>query len=226
MQKGKLIHCNGIVQCEESLQPGYRQENGIDIGSFRNIFFKDFELDYILDFSLEKGIHFHIATHSEATSTCEDKARITGLPLERVIKGYYLQDLKNGKVYALTIPGNRKYDKNKITEFLGIPQKESASRLVRSRWLPMHIEEGTVHPFVNSTDFNGKHDGGKLEAILFDGIFSEKRKKEGGLDDFSITTHPSTGYDNHRISIQINYNDALEILKENFSNRVQVTNLV
>ncbi len=224
MQKGKLIHCNGIIECIEPDERGYVEENSIDSESFRDIFFKDFKLDYILDISIERKMHFHIATHSKATSTCQEKADLTGLPLERVTKGYYLQDTKTGKVYALAIPGNKTFDKNNIAKFLGINPDESASRIVRSKWLPVHIEYGTVHPFVNTKSFNGGE--GKLELILFDTHFAEKRKNEGGLDDFSFTTHPSTGYDNHRLSIQINYNNAMEILRETFSNRVQAIDLV
>ena len=48
--KGKLIHCNRIVKCQEPDEFGYREENGVDIDSFRSIFFKDYNLDYILDF--------------------------------------------------------------------------------------------------------------------------------------------------------------------------------
>ena len=74
--KGKLIHCNDIIRCQEPQELGYIEENGIDINSFRNIFFKDFNLGYILDYAIRDNIHFHIATHAIPTSTCEEKAEI------------------------------------------------------------------------------------------------------------------------------------------------------
>ena len=37
--KGKLIHCNGIIKCQEPKEEGYKEENGLDYDSFRNIFF-------------------------------------------------------------------------------------------------------------------------------------------------------------------------------------------
>ncbi len=226
MQKGKLIHCNGIVDCIEPKEEGYRQENGIDINSFRNIFFKDFELNYILDIALAKRIHFHIATHTKATSTCQEKADITGLPLERVIKGYYLQDNDNGNSYGLMIPGNKTYNKYMVASFLNIKPEEVETRISRSKWLPVHIEAGTVHPFVNEKSFNLPTSDGKLEKIIFDERTIEKRDSEGGLDDFSFTAHPSTGYDNHRLSIQINYSDAFRILSTAFPKRIFFADIV
>ena len=75
--KGKLIHCDGIVKCEEPREIGYKEENGVDIDSFRNIFLKDFKLGYILELAIRYNLHFHIATHSIKTSTCQEKADIT-----------------------------------------------------------------------------------------------------------------------------------------------------
>lgn len=224
--KGKLIHCDGIVKCDEPKEVGYKEENGIDYDSFRNIFFKDFKLDYILDLAIRYDFHFHIATHSIKTSTCQEKADITGLPLERVVKGIYLEDTKTEEVYALAIPGNKSYVKDKIAKFLSIKEDYIDARIRKSKWLPLHIEFGTVHPFVNNEGFRHPNGRGKLEGILFDKSHLEKRKKESGLDDFSFTTHPSTGYDNHRLSIQINYNDAFTVLSEKFPERVKAIDLV
>jgi len=226
MQKGKLIHCNGIIKCQEPNEKGYKEENGIDIGSFRNIFFGDFNLDYILDLAIQYDLHFHIATHSERTSTCQEKADITGLSLERVIKGIYLEDIKTEKVYALAIPGNKTYVKSKLAEFLKINDNEVESRIRKSKWLPVHIEFGTVHPFVDYNSLSFPYGNGKLEYILFDRNHLEKRKNQGGLDDFSFTTHPSTGYDNHRISIQMNYQHAYIILSTRFSEKVKSIDLI
>ena len=214
--RGKLIHCNGIVECVEPDEEGYKEENGIDFESFKNIFFKDYNLTYILELALEFGIHFHIATHTIRTNTCKEKAKITRLPLERVIKGFYVWDNKTEKVYGLVVPGDRTYVKSKVAEAVGINNDESETRIEKSEWLPEYIEYGTVHPFINTESFSPN---GKLELILFDRNFLRKRNEEGGLDDFSFTTHPSTGYDNHRLSIQINYYDAFKILTSKFSER-------
>ena len=224
--KGKLIHCNGIVKCQEPKEEGYKEENGLDYDSFRNIFFRDFDLDYIPELAIEYDLHFHIATHSKATSTCQEKADITGLPLERVIKGIYLEDSKEEKVYALAIPGNKTYVKSKLAEFLCIKDDEVDSRIRKSRWLPVHIEFGKVHPFVNSKSLNFPYGNGKLECILFDKDYIDKRMNKDGLDDFSFTTHPSTGYDNHRLSIQMNYHSAFIILSTRFPEKVRAVELV
>ena len=224
--KGKLIHCDGIVKCEEPKEVGYKEENGLDYDSFRNIFFKDFRLDYILNSAIKYDLHFHIATHSTKTSTCQEKADITGLPLERVVKGIYLEDSKTEEIYALAIPGNKSYIKNKLAKFLNMEEEYVDARIRKSKWLPLHIEFGTVHPFVNNESFKIQAGKGKLELILFDKSNLERRKKEKGLDDFSFTTHPSTGYDNHRLSIQMNYNDAFAILSERFPERVKAIDLV
>lgn len=232
MSKGKLIHCNGIVGCTEPEEKGYVGENSIDAESFRNIFFKDYGLGYVLDLSLQKGIHFHITTHSVRTSTCKDKARITGLPLERIIKGTYLEDASTEKIYGLFTPGikNAADIRLKLGGYLSIDSSEiiEYNRITKARkefldLLGIGIEFGTVHPFLNEECFMPK---GIVETIFFDKDFLEKRKAEGGLDDFSFTTHPSTGYDNHRLSIQINYANAFEILKEKFSDRIKAIELV
>ncbi|MEK6841098.1 MAG: hypothetical protein AABX45_00700 [Nanoarchaeota archaeon] len=223
--KGKLIHCYGIVECQEPKEEGYKEENGISLDSFRNIFLKDFSLDYILDLAIRYELHFHIVSHSERTSTCQEKADITGLPLERVIKGVYLEDVKTKNVYSLAIPGNKTYNKLKLAEYININQDEAESRIRKSKWLPMHIEFGTVHPFVNCKSFNHPYGNGKLECILFDKDHLEKRRGNG-LDDFSFTTHPSTGYDNHRLSIQINYQHAYVILSTRFPEKVKAIELI
>jgi prolyl-tRNA editing enzyme YbaK/EbsC (Cys-tRNA(Pro) deacylase) len=234
MQKGKLIHCEGIVSCVEPDEPDYRYQDWRE-QEFRNDFLKDFELDYILDISLKRGIHFHIATHSEKTSTCQEKADLTGLPLERVIKGVYFEDAKTQKVYGLFIPGTKHSNDIRLAlgRYLGINDKEiiDDNRITKARKefldsLGMGIEFGTVHPFVNHRSFNKPNGEGKLESILFDRSFTGQRKNEGGLDDFSFTAHPSTGYDNHRLSIQVNYNSTQEILREAFSERIKVIDLV
>lgn len=228
--KGKLIHCNNIIKCQEPLELGYIEENGIDTNSFRNIFFKDFNLDYILDYAIKNDIHFHIATHAIATSTCEEKAEITGLPLERVIKGIYLEDNKEEKVYAIVIPGTKHSSdiRLKVADFLMINKDEvikfNRIRKARKEFLPINIEYGTVHPFVNEESFSPN---GKLELILFDKSYLEKRILEKGLDDFSFTSHLSTGYDNHRLSIQINYANAFNILQKKFGyKRVRSIDLI
>ncbi|MEK6835299.1 MAG: hypothetical protein AABX61_03490 [Nanoarchaeota archaeon] len=224
--KGKLIHCNGIRPCQEPAEElkNYIEQNGIDEESFKNIFFKDDNLEYIQNSAKAYGIHFHIATHSIPTDSCQEKADITGLPLERVIKGVYLEDIKTELVYALAIPGNRTYVKSKLAEFLNIDNDEIESRIRKSRWLPIHIKSGTVHPFVNPQSFTPD---GKLEYVLFDENHLEKRRTEMGLDDFSFTTHPSTGYDNHRISIQMNYWEAFLILDDKFGHeRIKKIDLV
>ena len=60
--RGKLIHCNGIVECVEPDEEGYKEENGIDFESFKNIFFKDYNLTYILGLTL-----IHSRTFSSKT---------------------------------------------------------------------------------------------------------------------------------------------------------------
>ncbi|MEK6835900.1 MAG: hypothetical protein AABX55_02660, partial [Nanoarchaeota archaeon] len=206
------------------------EENELDFNSFRNIFFKDFNLQYILYYAIDRNIHLHIATHSKATSTCEEKSQITGLPLERVIKGVYLEDTKEEKTYAISIPGTKHSSdiRLKLANFLGINDyeiiKDNRIRKARKEFLPVNIEYGTVHPIVNLESFTPN---GKLELILFDKKYLEKRRLENGLDDFSFTTHPSTGYDNHRISLQINYASLFEILRFTFGDeKVKTIDLI
>ena len=162
--------------------------------------------------------------------TCEEKAQITGLPLERVIKGIYLEDNLEEKAYSIAAPGTKHSSDSrlKLADFLGINEyeitKNNRIRKARKEFLPVNIEYGTVHPFVNEESFIPK---GNLDLILFDKNYLIKRKLEGGLDDFSFTVHPSTGYDNHRISIQINYAHAFEILQVKFGReRVKAIELV
>ena len=159
------------------------------------------------------------------------KADITGLPLERVIKGIYLEDANTKKMYGLFIPGTQHSSDIRLTlgDYLCISHNEiiKDNRITKARKefldsLGIGIEFGTVHPFVNEKSFKKS----RLEAIFFDINHLEKRKNEGELDDFSITTHPSTGYDNHRLSIQINYNDAYTILKEKFPESVKAIELI
>lgn len=220
--RGKLIHCNGIVRYLEPDEFGYKEENHIDKAVFNRIFLKDYKLNYILDYCLSQGIHFHIATHSQATKTCKEKQFITGLPLERIIKGFYLRDSNEGLDYALVIPGDRSYLKSNVAKILKIEE----SKLMKSdeNDLPLGIKRGTVHPFLNEESFSPQ---GKVKYIFFDKNFAEKRKKEGGIDDFSITIHPSSGYDNERTSIQINYNDAKDMLMAKFGEeRVKLIDLI
>ncbi len=231
MQSGKLIHCNGIVECVEPEERGYVEENNIDPTSFRNIFFKDFQLDYILDYCLANGIHFHIATHAIRTSSCQEKADITGLPLERVIKGLYLEDTITNRMYGLFIPGTKSSSdiRLRLAKHFGIADTEvTENNKIKKAGkefldaLGIGIEKGTVHPFVNALSFANS----SLETIFFDEGFLEKRRIEGGLDDFSFTAHPSTGYDNHRLSIQINYHDAYSLLKAEFAEGVSAIELI
>lgn len=221
MRKGKLIHCMGVVPCREPDEPGYRYQ---DWGNqeFRNEFLRDFNLDYILNIALKNKIHFHITTHSEATKTCEEKAKITGLPLNRVIKGYYLQDNTEENVYGLMIPGNSTYNKRKVAVFLNIDIAEAETRISRSNWLPGHMKYGTVHPFVNRRSFNSHEGDGKLEAIIFD----KKTLEQKGLSDFSFTTHQSTGLDDYRTSIQMSCKDAYAILTTAFPNRIHAADII
>lgn len=212
MPSGKIIHFNGISKCTGSDEVGYAEEHSIDEQFFRELFFKDFELNYILDYAVKNKIHFHIVTHSTPTKTCKEKALITGLPLERVIKGFYLQDKKTQNIYALAIPGEFNYSISHLAKFLETDIKDAERRIGKSDILPVGIKYGTCHPFVNDDSFKEM----PLKNILFDVNFAKKRLIEGGIDDFSFTTHPSNGLDNERTSIQINYNDAKDILKNKF----------
>jgi hypothetical protein len=220
MKKGRIIHCSGIASCREPNEPGYEFQSARDVHSFMLDFLDDFNLNYIYEIALDEKIHFHIATHAIPTKKCDEKARITGLPLQRVVKGYYLQDNLSGNVYGLMIPGNKNYDRNKIASLIGIPPEEAEKRISRSKWLPVHIVEGTVHPWVNKDCFKSKTGNGKLERIAFDSANLEIRKTEGGLDDFSFTTPKDSGYDNYRLSLQMNYHDAFRILREIFKDRI------
>ena len=226
--KGKLIHCNGIPSCEELKDFGYIQEHW-DEDHFRNIFLKDYNLDYILNITRNLGIHFHIATHAIATSTCEEKSKITGLSLERVIKGVYYEDSLTEFVYALVIPGlKKKIDlRLKIAEYLGIDPDEvlNNNRITKARsgFLPMGIKFGTVHPWINYRAFSP---GGKLRYIFFDKQSLEKRSLEEGTDDFSFTVNPINGYDNHKLSLQMNYSGAHDVLEEEFPNRIHSIDLI
>ncbi|MEK6828619.1 MAG: hypothetical protein AABY15_00700 [Nanoarchaeota archaeon] len=218
MDGGNLIHCEGIVSCVEPEEVGYVEENNINADAFRKFFFSGFGLDYIMDYCLANNIHFHIATHSRATKTCKEKAAITGLPLERVIKGFYLEDRETGKIYALAIPGEFGYSISKLSGFLGLSVEEGERRIAKAdeSILPLGIKYGTVHPFPNGDVFKDI----KLENILFDANFVRKRSEGNGLDDFSFTAHPRWGYDNFRLSIQMKYNHAKEILENKFGKEI------
>lgn len=215
MIKGKFIHCEGIAPCSGTEDPSYRHQNWGE-QEFREEFLNDFNLGYILDIALKNKIHFHIATHLEATKTCKDKAAITGIPLEQVIKGYYMANNLTEDVYGLMIPGNLTHNKKKVASLLGIDTAEADNVFSKSKWLPIHMENGTVHPFANHGSFNSNGSKGKLARIIFD----KKTLEQKGLGDFSFTTHASTGRDNFRTSIQINPHDAYDILSMAFPGRI------
>ncbi len=219
--RGKLMHCDESTECETIIK-GYKPEFSMDVLSFRNMFFRDLGLDYIFDYFLENEEHFHIAVHSEKTSTCKEKSKIINFDLENVIKGFYLEDSIKGNIYGLAIPGNKSYDKTKIAELLGIENVNG--RIKKTDKMPVNIEYGTVHPFVNEEAFNEIG----LKLILFDKFHLEKSSKSGKvLADFSFTTPDFSGYDNHKISIQMNYKGAFEILKNKFGeDRIKAVDLI
>jgi len=229
--KGRLIHCNGMGKCE-GLNSNYIIQY-IEEEQFCDRFLNDFNLNYILESAMYHGFHFHIATHPKKTDKCEEKAEVTGLPLERVIKGNLFEDFKREVTYVLATPGiKHSLDMRlKVADSLGISREEvnnenKINRIRRARedFLPMGIEFGTVHPFMNRDCFIPE---GKLEYIFFDINYLEKRGKEDGIDDFSITTHPTTGNHNHLISMQMNYKHAFTILKNEFGEeRVKAIDLI
>jgi len=216
-----LIHSEGISPCIETAEPNYELQNGRNTDSFGNDSLDGFKLNYILDVALKKKIHFHIATHAEVTNTCQEKADLTGLPIEKVIKGYYLQDNLMEVSYGLMIPGNRTYNKYKVASAIGIKPEEVEARISRSKWLPVHMKYGTVHPFASKESFTSSNGEGLLEKIIFDESLIEQK----GLADFSFTTPKETGYDNHRLSIQMNCLDAYTILQDTFGERICSVNL-
>ncbi len=229
--KGKLIHCNEICEKIEDCPvkiDNYKYEFSMNVHSFKESFFEDLGLEYILDYFLDldnESKHFHIAVHSMSTNTCQEKAKIINFPLERVIKGFYLEDFKEKKIYGIAIPGNETYDKLKIADFLGINRYSLDGRIGKTKErMPVNIKYGVVHPFVNEDSFALTD---KLESILFDKIYLEKSRNNNYLDDFSFTTHESSGYNNHNISIQINYSDAFDILKNKFGeDKIKAIDLV
>lgn len=209
---------------------GYKEEwiNPIDL---RREFFDDLDIGYIQEIAEMFDIPFQIVTHSQRTSTCKEKAKITNLPLQCIIKGFYLKDNKNGCLYSLAIPGDKSYDPKKVSEAIKIPYEEGRITLAEENLLPMFIEKGTVHPFINAESL-AKPDGkGSVNMILLDMNNFIKRTKENleekTLDDFSLTTHPKRGRDDHRTSIQMNYKDAYKILVSKFGNHmVKVKDIV
>ena len=217
------MHCDESIECETSIE-GYKHEFSMDVLSFRNMFFQDLKLDYIFDYLLKNENPFHIAVHSKQTSTCEEKSGIIGFDLERIIKGFYLEDSINAEIYGLAIPGNKSYDKSKIAGFLGIENVNGRIKKTNKK-LPVNMSYGTVHPFVNEDAFESLG----LKYILFDKNYLAKRRADKNkiLDDFSFTTADYSGYNNHQLSIQINYSDAFEIIKNKFGeNRVKAVDLV
>ncbi|MEK6907289.1 MAG: hypothetical protein AABW45_02065 [Nanoarchaeota archaeon] len=225
---GIVWHSDDIIKCEEHLT-GY-VEKTINSESFREIFLKDQNLEFILYNARNFGLHFHIVTHTKKTSTCQEKADLINFPLERVIKGLIFEDDLEGNAYVIAVPGTKHKEdiRLKLADILGIDRNEVAKnriKLARKEILPMGIEYGTVHPILNLESF-GDNNGG-VKYILFDKKFKDNRRKERGLDDFSLTLPNYFPFSNHLVSMQANYADLFMILHTQYgSERVKAVDLV
>lgn len=177
------------------------------------LFFEPYQLQFVFQHLVQMMIPFRIVTLPKPSNTCLEKASLLGNwnPLS-VIKAIYLQVADTDDVIAVIVPETG-YSLNKEKVRSELSLSESVV-IKKSQWLPDYMEYGTCSPFVRPLDlYRGD---GKLRYIIFDDTSLKAKAREDTFDDFSIGL-------NHCVSIQLNYFDCFNAIRDLLGSDVVVS---
>jgi hypothetical protein len=180
------------------------------------LFFAEHGIVYITKYFTSRGHRFRVVSHPAETDTCFEKAELMGAwnPLN-VIKALYFENLQSKVLYAVVLPETGCFvNRARIKELLGLPGTECIRKATQ---LPQHMSFGTCSPFVVESDL--RDSGGLVERIIFDTQALEFKSRTDDLDDFSF------GLD-HRMSVQMSYYRAFEMLKDLFPGAIRKENIL
>ena len=66
------------------------------------------------------GITYVVTVHKKAAFSCEDVSRERKIKLAQVLKCMVAED-KNGNIYIMLVPGDRRVDIKKLCQYVGEP---------------------------------------------------------------------------------------------------------
>lgn len=181
-------------------------KNVLNQNDFNQLFFSQYNLEYISEYFLSTNNDLHVVTHPYETNTCFEKAELLGSrdPLN-IIKVFYFESPDSSSLYGAVIPETGCFiDKIKLHDILNVPGN---GYLKKANVLPKNMTYGTCSPFILDKDI--KRNGGKVEKIIFDTETLVAKKHDSLLDDFSF------GLD-HRMSVQMNYYNCFKMLKKRY----------
>ncbi len=182
----------------------------MDKKAFNDLFFREYDIEYITHYFDQKQIPLRVVTHPRKTITCYEKAHLldSSDPLN-VIKALYFENPRDKSLFAIVIPETGCFvDRKHLAGELDMDQEFP---LAKAKELPKNMSYGTCSPFITEKDL--VENGGAVRAIIFDTETLIAKKTESTLDDFSF------GLD-HRFSVQMNYYHCFQMLKKKFSELV------
>ncbi len=142
---------------------------------------------------------------SETTSTCKEKARAAGIPVETTVKALYVKDaFSPDKRYLVVASGKGRLDLS------GLVPDSPMLEMCTKEELPPGMEFGTCSPFVSPEFLAG------LAMVVIESPASmlERKMKNGGFGDpeadFSIGGVDQAA---HHLSGRMNYRDLVAALQ-------------
>lgn len=216
---GRLPEMFELYQHDTSLNgegaPALAETYDLDVESFKKLFLSKYTLDYVANFFYEKQHECRVMSFPKKTNTCTEKlSLLPGWSLNNIIKALYFESSFDGSLCAVITPELQyPIDIQNLQNELNLAKGDSLSR---AKCLPQNMSYGTCSPFITEADLINK--GGIVRHIVFDDESLSRKKREGGIDDFSF------GLD-HKLSIQLNYYECYCMLKERFPCVVKVRNI-
>lgn len=182
---------------------------------FDALFLEPYELGYISGYMRSRALELRVVSHPRSTTTCFEKAELLGWDSLNIIKALYFEDLLTQQQHAIVIPETGCFvDMQRIGRIVGI---DEPGRLRKASAFPKNMERGTCSPFITPKDL--VTGGGKVAGLWFDLETLQAKRASGALDDFSF------GVD-HRLSLQLGYVHAYELLCERYPGAVHAAELL
>lgn len=164
------------------------------------------EREYLLDAVLSGKAE--VKFHDRYTSSCEDKAEVAGIERENVLKVVFFEH--ESKVYCVALPDEGDIDRKELfTKLLGI-SKTAAKNIGMAKKLPEGMSYGTCTPFFTPENID------EVSMVLLASAEPQR------IVDVSLG---GANTESRKCSLQMRYRDIIQMLTDEFGDKVQITDI-
>ena len=162
------------------------------------------ERSYLIDAVLSSRAD--VKFHDRYTSSCEDKASAAGIERESVLKVVFFEH--DSKLYCVALPDEGEVDKKELfTKMLGI-SRTAAKNISIAKRLPEGMSYGTCTPFFTKSNID------EVAMVILASTEEPQRVVDVSLGGANT--------ESRKCSLQMRYREVMEMLGQEFGDKVQV----